>query len=149
MANQERFWENKALDQLNENEWEQLCDGCAKCCLHKFEYEDTQEVVYTRLACRLLDTDTGVCRNYSNRFKLVPDCVKISAEDLSVLHWLPSSCAYRRLAEGKGLASWHPLVSGDPLSVVRSGNSAVGRVISEDAVPPEDWEEHVVHWVKI
>ena len=148
MTDEGRFWETKPLDQLSDHEWEQLCDGCAKCCLHKFEYEDTQEILYTRIACRLLDTDTGSCRNYDNRFALVSDCVKICPKDLSALRWLPSTCAYRRLSEGKPLAAWHPLVSGDPLSVVRAGKSAVGRVVSEDAVPPEDWEDHVIQWVK-
>ena len=142
-----KFWETKSLQELNPQEWEALCDGCAKCCLQKLEDEDSGEVFYTDLACRLLDSHSGRCKNYPERFKQVPDCMKVSLEDLEEFHWLPYSCAYRTLAEGRKLQSWHPLLSGNPESIHEAGISVRGKVISEDSVPMEDWEEHIVHWV--
>ncbi len=143
------FWETKSLKEMTEIEWESLCDGCAQCCLQKLEFEDTGEVEYTRLACRLLDTETGHCRNYENRLSLVSDCLKINPEDIDEFKWLPASCAYRRLSEGKTLPEWHPLITGDRNSVSAAGYSVKGRVIPEDWVSPDDWEEHIIHWVKL
>lgn len=143
----ERFWETKTLEQMTTEEWEALCDGCALCCLHKLEDEDTGDLYYTRLACRLLDADSGRCGNYGKRFKLVSDCVKVSWQDRDQFHWMPYTCAYRTLAEGRKLEPWHPLNSGDPESVHRAGVSVRGRVISEVGVAEEDWEEHIIHWV--
>lgn len=144
----ERFWETKTLEQMNQDEWESLCDGCALCCLQKLEDEDSGEVYYTRLACQLLDIESGLCRNYPNRFKLVSDCVKVRLEDKAHFHWMPYTCAYRALAEGRGLQDWHPLISGSRESVHKAGVSVRGRAIPDQGIPEEDWEDHIIHWVK-
>ncbi|MGH1486604.1 MAG: YcgN family cysteine cluster protein [Cellvibrionaceae bacterium] len=141
------FWEQKALSEMTSEEWESLCDGCGKCCLHKLEDEDTGDVYYTDVACQLLDTTTCRCQDYEHRKRRVPECSVLTENDIEAFHWLPTSCAYRLLFEGKPLASWHPLVSGTPESVHRSGISVAGRVLSEQFVAPEDYEERVIHWV--
>jgi uncharacterized protein len=127
------FWETKTLEQMTAQEWESLCDGCGRCCLVRFEDEDTGEIIPTRVACRLLDTQTCACTNYRHRRRYVPDCIKLTPHKIEDLTWMPHSCAYRRLFEGRGLASWHPLVSGDPESVHRAGVSVRGLVLSETA----------------
>lgn len=127
------FWETKTLEQMSAQEWESLCDGCGRCCLVRFEDEDTGEIIPTRVSCRLLDTQTCACTNYRHRRRYVPDCIKLTPNKIEDLTWMPHSCAYRRLHEGRGLASWHPLCSGDPESVHRAGVSVRGRVISETA----------------
>lgn len=142
------FWRHKRLVELSRAEWEALCDGCGRCCLHKLEDADTREVTYTRVACRLLDLDTCRCTDYANRRRHVPDCVRITAAMLKDCAWLPWTCAYRRLAEGRDLAWWHPLVSGDPATVVRAGISVRGRVLSERHVAPEGLDEHEIRWIR-
>jgi len=125
---------------MSEAEWESLCDGCGKCCLHKLEDADTGEVTYTAVACRLLDSETVRCSHYAKRRRLVPDCALLTAETVRRMAWLPRTCAYRLIAEGKDLYDWHPLISGDPESVCRAGISVRGRVVSErDAGPVEDY----------
>lgn len=141
------FWKTKSLDQLSTQEWEALCDGCARCCLHKLEDEDSGEVYYTGVVCRYMDADCR-CTEYRQRNTLVPNCVWLRPEDVAAFHWLPSTCAYRLIAEGKPLASWHPLVSGDPDSVHRAGISIKGRALSEEYVHPDGYEEHIIHWVE-
>lgn len=138
------FWKEKPLSELSLDEWESLCDGCGKCCLHKLEDEDTGEVCYTNVACRLMDTSNCQCTKYQMRTFLVPDCVELLPQNLDNLHWLPSSCAYRILRDGEDLPDWHPLVTGDPESTVKSGNSVAGRIVSEDDA--DDLEDHIVHW---
>ncbi|MYM62780.1 YcgN family cysteine cluster protein [Pseudomaricurvus sp. HS19] len=147
-AQSTRFWEYKTLDQLDQQEWESLCDGCGKCCLHKLEDEDTGEVWYTCVACRYLDINKGGCRSYANRLELVPECVHLQPKDVAQFHWLPQTCAYRLVAEGRPLYDWHPLISGDSESVVRAGVSVRGRVIDERRVDVDDLEEYIVHWVE-
>lgn len=138
------FWQTKTLDEMTPEEWESLCDGCGRCCLHKLRDEDTQALSFTNVACRLLDTGTCRCSDYENRFAHVPDCIQLTPEILREVDWLPPSCAYRRIEEGRGLPPWHPLRSGTTETVVTSGASARGRIISErDAGMLED---HVTEW---
>ena len=144
-AGEEPFWRAKTLAQMNRQEWESLCDGCAKCCLVKLEYEDTGEVDNTDIACRLLDTQSCRCSDYANRQSRVSDCLSLNPRRVRRLRWLPSTCAYRLVAEGHDLYWWHPLVSGDPETVHEAGISVRGRVVSEDkAGAPEN---HIVDWV--
>ena len=124
------FWREKSLAEMTPAEWESLCDGCGKCCLHKLRYPDGS-LKLTRVSCRLLDTDSCRCTNYPKRKQLVPDCVVLSQGNVEKLDWLPSTCAYRVLDAGGDLAAWHPLVSGDPDSVHTAGISVRGRCISE------------------
>ncbi len=138
------FWKAKRLEELTRDEWESLCDGCAKCCLAKLEDEDTGEIAYTNVACRLLDLGTCRCTNYPERARFVPDCITLTPENVSQLRWMPSTCAYRLLAEGRDLPDWHPLVSGDPDSVHRVGISVRGRVVPERQAV--DLEDYVVTW---
>ncbi len=132
---------------MNLEEWESLCDGCARCCLIKLEDEDTEELFYTRVVCNLLDQDRCRCTDYANRSRLVPDCIQLTRDNVSRLSWLPATCAYRLLSEGNRLFDWHPLISGDPDSVHRAGISVRGRVLSEDFVHEDGLEEHIIHWV--
>ena len=133
------FWETKPLRQMTVAEWESLCDGCGLCCLIRFEDEDTGEIIPTRVACRLFDGNACRCTDYPNRKATVPDCIKLTPDNIDDLMWMPKSCAYRRLHEGRGLADWHPLVSGDPESVHRAGVSIRGQTVSEASLAdPED-----------
>lgn len=136
------FWETKPLRAMSREEWESLCDGCGKCCIHKLEDEDTGELLPTNVACRLLDRRTGRCKDYRNRKAHVPECVRLTPDKLETLDWLPSSCAYLRVHRGQGLADWHPLVSGDPESVHKAGISVRGWTISEDDAGP--LEQHII-----
>lgn len=129
----DEFWKRKSLSEMSNDEWESLCDGCALCCLKKIEDEETGDVYFTDIACKLLDTSLCRCTDYPNRARLVSDCLVLSADRPELYRWLPGSCAYRRLAEGKELPDWHPLITGDPESVHAAGISARGKVVSETA----------------
>jgi len=138
------YWCRKSLAEMTDTEWEGLCDGCGKCCLHKLEDADTGEILPTNIACRLLDLGTCRCGDYRNRQTKVPDCLVLKADLVAQLGWLPPTCAYRVLSEGDDLAWWHPLVSGDPNAVHEAGISVRGRAVSErKAGDPED---HIVDW---
>lgn len=138
------FWRRKPLAQMSPAEWESLCDGCGKCCLHKIEDAQTGAVSYTNVACRLLDLDSVRCRHYAQRRRYVPGCVTLTPDAVARYDWLPSTCAYRLIGEGKDLPAWHPLVSGDPASVHRAGISVRGRAVSEYEAGPH--EHHLVDW---
>jgi len=137
----EKFWE-KPLDALNRQEWEALCDGCGKCCLHKLEDELSGEIVGTNIACRLLDRHSCRCSNYRGRRAFVPDCVRLTAGSVGALRWLPSTCAYRLRSEGKPLPDWHYLISGDPETVHEAKVSVRGWTVSEDEAG--DYEHHLI-----
>lgn len=132
------FWETTPLERMTREQWESLCDGCGLCCLVRFEDVDTGEVIPTRVHCRLLDATTCSCSNYPGRKREVPDCISLTPALIPRLGWMPKSCAYRRLHEGRGLADWHPLISGDPESVHRAGVSVRGQTISESELEHED-----------
>lgn len=140
-----RFWETVRLRDMTEAEWEALCDGCGKCCLNKLEDPDTAEVAFTRVACRLLDAESCRCGNYSNRKRLVPECVVLKPSTLAeVAYWLPATCAYRLLHESRRLYWWHPLVSGDPESVHAAEQSVRDWTVSELTVSEDDWEDFII-----
>ncbi len=138
------FWKTKPLEDMTRAEWESLCDGCGRCCLHKLRDEDTDRVAFTEVACRLLDTQSCRCRDYRDRRQHVPDCVKLTPRRVAAIDWLPPTCAYRLVAGGKDLHWWHPLVSGDPESVHRAGVSVRGRAVPEREAGA--LEDHVVQW---
>lgn len=125
------FWETKTLDAMSRAEWESLCDGCGKCCVHKLEDEETGELHPTNVACKLLDRHSGRCTNYKHRRAFVPECVRLTPARLREIDWLPDTCAYRLLDEGKPLPEWHPLITGDPESVHKAGISVRGWTVSE------------------
>lgn len=141
------FWRTKRMSEMTRAEWESLCDGCGRCCLNKLIDEDTSETVYTSVGCKLLDGKSCRCSDYAHRQQRVPDCVRLTARNVSRLSWLPPTCAYRLVAAGKDLAWWHPLVSGSRDTVHEAGISVRGRVeASEKDVPDERLEEFIVAW---
>lgn len=145
MTLRDRFWETVPLAKMTAPEWEALCDGCGKCCLNKLEYEDTGEVEFTSIACKLLDGETCRCTRYETRHNYVPECVRLSPKTLpKIAYWLPRTCAYRLLHQGDRLPDWHPLVTGDPNSTHASGNSVRGWTTSELLVPEDDWDHYVI-----
>ncbi len=134
MSATEPFWETKTLAEMNETEWESLCDGCGRCCLHILRNEETGEVFETDVACRLFDPKNRRCTNYANRTRLAPNCVTLTPENSEKLSWMPKSCAYRRLANGRGQPSWHPFITGDRESVVRAGVAVSPDLIGKDDI---------------
>ncbi|MBV1934050.1 MAG: YcgN family cysteine cluster protein [Parvibaculaceae bacterium] len=140
------FWKAKTMQEMTRNEWESLCDGCAKCCLVKLEDEDSGALAFTDIACDLLDCETCGCGDYANRSVRVPDCVTLTPKNVDQLYWMPATCAYKLIAEGEDLPWWHPLVSGEQESVHQAGISARGRVVHESTIPVEEWESRIVHW---
>ena len=141
-----RFWETKTLDEMNQEEWEALCDGCGRCCLLKIEDIDSGETWYTNVVCQYHDDKNCCCTRYEDRSLLVPDCIKVTPDVARTEKWLPDTCAYRLLAEGKPLFDWHPLISGDPDSVREADITITGKVVSEEYVHPDELNEHLVNW---
>lgn len=141
------FWKEIPLQNLTEGQWESLCDGCARCCLQKLENEDTGTLHYTRLACRHLDLDSCRCTDYENRLAQAPDCVQLTANSLHQFDWLPATCSYRLIKNGQELPSWHPLQSGSSETVHQAGISVRDKVISDEWVHPDEWQEHLIDWV--
>ena len=146
-ADERPFWKRKRMEEMSGAEWESLCDGCGRCCLNKLQEEGSERTYFTDVACKLLDCTTARCRDYKNRQKKVSDCVLLTPKSVRRIVWLPPTCAYRLVADGRDLYWWHPLVSGDPETVRAAGVSVVGRVhLTEDQVPDEELEEHIVKW---
>ena len=140
-----RFWERKAFDALSGAEWEALCDGCGKCCMNKLEDEDTGEVVLTNVACRLFDDSTCRCGQYDIRHQFVPDCIVLKPSNIADnLYWMPETCAYRLIYEGKPLFDWHPLISGTAETVHKAGVSMQNATLPEFEIPEDDWEDHII-----
>lgn len=140
-----RFWDRKRLDQMSDAEWEALCDGCGKCCLNKLEDADTGEVALTRIACRLLDDQTCRCAQYPIRHQFVPECIVLKPSNIEEhLYWMPQTCAYRLVHEGRPLEPWHPLISGTAQSVHDAGVSVQAKTVPEFEVDEEDWEDHII-----
>ncbi|WP_170001808.1 YcgN family cysteine cluster protein [Pseudopontixanthobacter vadosimaris] len=142
-ALRDRFWERPLAD-LNREEWERLCDGCGRCCLHKIEDPDTGEIEDTNVACKLLDRSTARCSDYRNRKAFVPDCMRLTLKLVQDVNWLPESCAYRLRAEDRPLPAWHPLLTGNAQSAMAAGATVAGRVICETRAGP--LEQHIVDW---
>lgn len=140
------FWRTKRLEEMSPEEWEALCDGCGRCCLHKIEDEDSGQVSFTNVACRLLDTETCLCKHYVHRSDIIADCLVLSIDNVHNIQWLPKSCAYRRIRERRGLAWWHPLVSGDPDSVRQAGISVCSGLVSETSIDLYHLEDYIVDW---
>jgi uncharacterized cysteine cluster protein YcgN (CxxCxxCC family) len=143
MSDPPPFWKTKPLADMSRAEWESLCDGCGRCCLNKLEDEDTGRFLYTRAACRLLDLESCRCKDYPNRQALVPDCVALTPDNVETLGWLPATCAYRLLAEGKSLAWWHPLVSGRQETVTEAGITVAGEAYSEEGIGVDELIDHL------
>ena len=144
MKQSSKYWEAKSLEEMSKSEWESLCDGCGKCCLIKLEDSDTKELFYTDVACYLLDQKTCRCKDYANRKKLVDDCLQLEVNDVEDFKWLPKTCAYRLLHEGKDLPKWHYLLSGDRSKMHKKKMSVQNRVVSETEVL--EVAEHIVYW---
>ncbi|ASF47668.1 YcgN family cysteine cluster protein [Methylovulum psychrotolerans] len=143
------FWQEKSLADMSPAEWESLCDGCGQCCLHKLEDEDTGQVALTRIACDLLVIKTCRCRHYEQRSQLVPECLDLQQHDFATYgRWLPKTCAYRLLGEGKPLPDWHPLITGTPASVAAAGMSAAAYAKKAASMKrSEDYEDHIIAWL--
>jgi uncharacterized cysteine cluster protein YcgN (CxxCxxCC family) len=144
MADDLPFWKTTKLGQMSRAQWESLCDGCGKCCLNKLIDDDTEELFFTNVACRQLDLRNCRCKDYTHRHDVVPDCIKLTPRNLAKINWLPETCAYRLIRDGKDLPWWHPLVSGDPTTVHRAGISVRGRAVTETKAGP--LEDHIVDW---
>ncbi len=149
------FWQKYPLQELNLAEWEALCDGCGVCCLVKFleDDEDAEEVIYTDVACKLLDCETGACSRYPNRHDFVPDCIRLTYDELAEMMWLPNTCAYKRLYLGLDLPSWHVLITKNKLKTKQlmreQGITTAGRCISELGLTDDEIEQRIINWVEV
>ena len=139
-----KFWLDKKLKDLNHDEWESLCDHCGKCCVIKLQNEESNELYYTNVSCKLLDIKTSQCKNYKNRKKLVPDCIILTSENIGeIAYWMPETCGYRRIFYGNSLEPWHPLISNDASSAIKSGETIANQAISELDINEEDLEDYI------
>jgi len=145
-TNSSDFWKTKNMAEMSQKEWESLCDGCGKCCCIRLEDEDTAQIYITDVVCKLFDAESCQCTDYPNRSQKVPDCVTLTPENTPQLHWMPQTCAYRILANGGELPSWHHLVSGSRETIHEAGMSVQGAVISEVHVPEDDHIKRIVIW---
>lgn len=145
----EKFWEVKSLEDMTKQEWESLCDGCGRCCLNKLEDEDSGEIYFTNVACKLFDIEKCACTDYENRKNSMPDCMILSFDNQEALEVMPSTCAYSLLYRGKPLPEWHPLITGNKESVIEAGMTVTGKVLSEEYVHYEDLPEHLINWITI
>ncbi len=158
MTNTTPFWQSKSLIEMNRDEWESLCDHCGKCCLLKLQDDEASDeesltensadgsVYYTNVVCNLFDKDDGHCTDYWNREVRVPTCIRLTQDNLADLEWMPPSCSYKRVMEGRGLAKWHHLITGDKNTIHAKNHSVLGRVVFESEVDENDLEEHIVTW---
>ncbi|MDR5617764.1 YcgN family cysteine cluster protein [Arsenophonus sp.] len=137
------FWQRKTLEQMTDEEWESLCDGCGQCCMHKLLDADTDEIYFTNVACDQLDLKSCQCKNYAERFRYEPDCIKLTRDNLTTFRWLPNTCAYRLIAEGKPLPAWHPLKTGSKLAMHQAKISV--RHIAVREIEVMDWEDHIIN----
>ncbi len=144
--NKLNFWQHKPLEQLNKSEWESLCDGCGRCCLHKLETPDNV-IHFTNVVCRYLDEQTCACTDYNNRQNLVSHCLSIKPNWAEKFNWLPNTCAYRLLSENKPLPEWHPLVSGDKNTVHYAGISIRGRAYSDKNIKEKEYPKYIIDWI--
>jgi len=144
MTVENSFWKHKTIEQMTPEEWESLCDGCAKCCIFKFEEDETGHILQTDVVCKLLDLSNCYCTQYEQRKTLVPDCITITPENILNLKWMPVSCSYRLLALGKDLPKWHPLVTGNNKSAQQAGKTVQGNVVSETEI--DDLEQRIIGW---
>jgi len=143
-----QFWKTTKLKDMTQEQWESLCDGCARCCLQKLQDEETDKIYYTNVVCQYMKED-GRCSHYMDRQTYVPDCVWLTPEDAAHFHWLPDSCAYRLVSEGKDLPEWHPLKTASQQSVVEAGISVLCQdLISDNSVEEDQWQEHLIEWVQ-
>ena len=147
MSQDANYWNTTPLSELSQQEWEMLCDGCGKFCLHKLQDEDTEEVFYTRVACHLLDVKSGRCTDYRERFNRVSDCMDVGKMTPDQMKWLPASCAYRLRSENKELPLWHPLISGHVSSAKKDPRGIRGKVVSESEVDLDALEDYIVRWI--
>ena len=147
MATAERFWETVPLFEMTRKQWEAVCDGCGRCCLIKLEDEDSGELYWTSVACQAMNRCTGLCSDYENRKKLVPECIVLTPENLAEkTKVLPASCAYKRLLNGQPLLDWHPLISGSQQSVIDSDVSIAEKTLSEENVHDDDLPNFLIDW---
>jgi len=139
-----RFWENTPLDKLDAKQWESICDGCAQCCAHKLQNNETEEIFLTNVVCQYLDSDKCQCRVYEERNNFVPDCIQVTANNAKALTWMPDTCGYKLLAQGKSLPDWHPLITGDALSTQKANMTVQQKVICEKDINIDDLEDYLV-----
>ena len=140
------FWKAKSMAEMSQKEWESLCDGCGKCCCIRFEDEDTEDIYITDVVCKLFDSQSCQCTDYTNRSKLVPDCVTLTPDNVDQLKWMPQTCAYRLISEGKNLPEYHHLVSGSRQTIHKAGMSVQNAVISETEIDEEALTQRLVIW---